>query len=134
MDESHIYEICYVCGDETSCDLKISFFAGHAMYVCFGCFLIELATLEAKDESRRFVPVAVGGKMKSYSGDRCECGRCAISNGVLFKKGKRQWRENICQVCAINLRMLTKAEAETKRLISSYRLLLKQVKEKQNVA
>lgn len=130
----HHGDYCLVCGGEASGEFNLSWNVKYCTHVCRICFLIELAILEAKDESRRFVSVSVGGKMKSFSGDRCACGRCALGAGVIFSKGKKTWREYICQVCAINNRMLSKAEAQTKLLLAQYRMLLKQVKENKDVA
>ena len=81
---------------------------------CEYCAEIELATIEAQEECRRFTDVGLGTeKYDGYHGKRCACGAASLPS--------YGW----CVWCWRDVRMLNKEEAD----IRFNRKLLKQLKE-----
>ena len=95
-----------------------------ATYVCDLCLMLNASQAECIYEKRRFTGVCVaieGTTFAGYYGERCLCGKAKILS------------LDLCPSCFKESRMISKAEANGKRLMLEMRQLLKLLKDKKNV-
>ena len=93
--------------------------------ICKNCHMVDVAHIEAKEESRRVTEICIGSEdsqMGYTYGIRCLCGRSTLVS------------KDACLLCESERRMIKLVEAETKLFRRMLSDLNKQIKEttKQN--
>ena len=94
----------------------------NAECVCKNCALLDAAHVEAADESRRVTKICVGirgSNMADIYGSRCLCGRVTLVG------------KDSCLLCGLQMRLLSRADAEAKiirRMIADMNRQIKETK------